>query len=83
MLLLSTLLVGSVLSLIAQVQGSRGTGSDPWWKSPDQNGLPICPGMLEERHYNIDVQVDNLPDGCSDQQLMVIGWLIEDAIQVS
>jgi hypothetical protein len=54
-----------------------------WWQgaADEYKNLEKCPGRLENRHYNIDVDVDYLPETCTDEQLVVIGWLIEDAIQ--
>lgn len=41
----------------------------------------IVAGDIEERHYNLQVQVENLPETCTDQQLVVVGWLVEDVVQ--
>lgn len=77
----SSRVLSSMVLALALGKSAAGKGSPKWWVPPSDFDLPECPGEIEERHYNIDVQVTNLPENCTDEQLVVVGWLIEDAIQ--
>lgn len=79
--MLYTCLLWAVLALSWSKAIAQSPDRPPWWVPPENFPLPQCPGVIEERHYNIDVKVLNLPETCSDEQLVVVGWLVEDVIE--
>jgi hypothetical protein len=78
MIVWKLLRVSLALSLLERAIAVKGKGPG----SPSHgDDLDLCPGTLMKRHYNIDVDVYDLPETCSPEQLIVVGWLIEDAVQ--
>lgn len=84
MLVRNLLLVVLSLSSFGSSFGAPGNGNGypPWWDPTAEDDLLKCPGKkYEDKFYDIDVDVSYLPETCTPEQLVVIGWLIEDAIQ--
>lgn len=75
------MLISNAFSLMALALSLGKSVGNPWWTPPSNFELPECPGVIEERHYNINVEVLNLPETCTDEQLVVVGWLIEDTVE--